>query len=392
MKTHPIKAFVIYEFLAMCGLCMSATTGALLQLQVGMSLSDIALVNIAFWAVIIAMELPTGMLADGRSRIWSVRVGIVLFALGALAYTFVQGVKTALIGEILVGIGFAFCSGAEDAWLTDALKKRGETHLLGQTFGIKSMANSAGALVGGLIGSVLGLMSYRLSWLAAALLLSGAAWAAFRLMDDAGEVDERCSEWEALRLSCVAIRKVKGLAWAIGATVVFGLVVSLNHYWAPLFKEGMGQLGLGLIWVTIHGALFTAGWLVKRWGVPEGRAALGMVVAILLAGAGLVLVGASAFLPAMVLSLMVHEFGRGLFRPILNTFIQRRVESRYRATFGSLQSLLGKTGLALSLLLIWAISYGKEASGETILFIWTVCGSLLMIGAVLLWVLRPHSD
>src|SRR5688572_10336557 len=104
---------------------MTATTASLLQLQVGMSIADIAFVNIVFWTTIILMELPTGMLADGKSRIWSVRIGIACFALGCFAYANVQGVGTALIGEIALGVGFAFVSGAESAWITDALKKRG---------------------------------------------------------------------------------------------------------------------------------------------------------------------------------------------------------------------------------------------------------------------------
>ena len=61
---HPIRALSLYEFLATLGIGLTVATGSLLQLQVGMTIADIAFVNIVFWAVIILAELPTGMLAD----------------------------------------------------------------------------------------------------------------------------------------------------------------------------------------------------------------------------------------------------------------------------------------------------------------------------------------
>jgi hypothetical protein len=96
-------------------------------------------------------------------------------------------------------------------------------------------------------------------------------------------------------------------------------------------------------------------------------------------------------LPAMLVCLSLHEFGRGLFRPIMGIYTQRRVDSRCRATFGSLQSLLGKIGCAAALLLMWALTDGRTASHETIVLVWSTCGTLLLLGTLLLWVFRPRE-
>lgn len=388
---HPIRSFVLYEFLTQLGIGMTATTGSLLQLQVGMSIADIALVNIVFWSTIILMELPTGMLADGRSRIWSVRIGIALFALGCFAYACVQGVATALIGEITLGVGIAFISGAEQAWITDALKRRGEEHLLDRAFGSQAMAAAVGVLIGGFLGAALGSVSLRLGWIGAGIAVCAAACVAWKIMDDSGEIDDRATEFEAFHMSCKALRAHPALLWSVAATVVFGLVVGFNHLWQPFFKESVGQSGLGWVWAVTQGSLVLAGWLVRRHGVPEGKGASGIMLAVLLSGAGLAAVGSMRGLPAMLLCLSVHEFGRGLFRPIMSVFTQRRIESKYRATFGSLQSLLGKTGLALSLVLVWFLSEGRDASRETIALVWTVSGVLLVAGTALLWLFRPKE-
>lgn len=388
---HPIRALSLYEFLATFGIGMTAATGSLLQLQVGMSVADIAFVNIVFWLTVILMELPTGMLADGRGRIWSVRIGITLFAPGCFAYAGVQGVGTALVGEIMIGIGHAFISGADSAWVTDALKKRGEGHLIPRAFGSQAMAAAVGFMIGGIIGGLLGTIDLRLGWIGAGVFVSASAYVAWRVMDDAGEIDDRPTELEALRLSCRALRLRPALLWSVAATMALGLVVVFNHLWQPYFIADVGQARLGWLCVPIQGSILLAGWLARRPGAFAGRGAEGIALALFLGGAGLVAVAVVGGVPPMLFALVVHEFGRGLFRPLMSTYTQQRVDSRYRATFGSLQSLLGKTGFALALTLVWFLSDGKDSSRETIAFIWIVSGSLLVLGAGLLWKYRPHE-
>lgn len=388
---HPIRSLSLYEFLATLGIGLTAATGSLLQLKVGMSIADIAFVNVVFWVTIVLMELPTGMLADGRGRIWSVRIGITIFALGCFAYAGVQGVGTALVAEIALGIAHAFISGAESAWVTDALKKRGEERLIGRAFGSQAMAAAAGFLVGGVLGGLLGTIDLRLGWVGAGIFVSASAYVAWRVMDDSGEIDDRPTELEAFRLSCRALRGRPALLWSVAASMTLGLVVVFNHLWQPFFLEDVSQANLGWLCVPIQGAILIAGWRVRRHGAFAERGAEGIVLALFLCGAGLVAVTAVAGLPLMLSGLVVHEFGRGLFRPLMSTYTQQRVDSRFRATFGSLQSLLGKTGFALALILMWFLSDGKDASRETIAFIWTVSGTLLVLGALLLWKFRPRE-
>lgn len=388
---HPIRSLALYEFLFSVGLGMTATTSTLLQLQVGMTISDIAFVNIIFWITIILMELPTGMLADGKSRIWSVRVGVVLYALGCFAYANVSGVSTALIAEIIIGVGAAFISGAEEAWIADALKNRGEGHLLARVFGTQAMAKASGILIGGFLGVYLGSWNLRFSWIGAGILVLASALVTCIYMDDSGESEERVTEYEALKLSCKALQVQPALIWSIVAAIIFGLCVSFNHLWQPFFVTTVGPTGLSWVWTVIQISLILAGWLVRRHGLLMGGGARAISFSILIAGVGLILLGHSSGLPAMLICVSFHELGRGIFSPIMSAYTQKRIESRFRATFGSLQSLLGKTGLALALLLVWFLSDGKGNSRETIVLIWTVAGTLLITGAILLWVFRPKE-
>lgn len=388
---HPIRALVLYEGLAASGIGMTAATGSLLQLKIGMSVADIAFVNVVFWATVILMELPTGMLADGRGRIWSVRAGIALFAASCFMYAGVQGVGTALVAEITMGVAHAFISGAESAWVAEALKKRGEERLVPRAFANQAMISAVGFMAGGILGGLAGAIDLRLGWVGAGILVSASAWVAWRVMDDAGELDDRPTELEALRLSCRALRGRPALLWSVAASVVLGLVVVFNHLWQPYFLEDVGQARLGWLCVPIQGSILAAGWWVRRSGAFVDRGAEGIALALFLSGAGLVVAASVVGLTAMMSGVVLHEFGRGLFRPLMSTYTQQRVDSRFRATFGSLQSLLGKTGFAMALVLMWILSDGKDASRETIGFIWIVSGILLVFGALALWKFRPRE-
>lgn len=389
---HPIRTLSLYEFLASLGLGLTATTSTRLQLQVGMTVSDIALVNVIFWLTIILLELPTSMLADGRSHVWSIRIGIALYAIGCFVYAGVQGVGTALIAEIVLGVGGALVSGAEEAWITEALKKRGELRLLSRAFGSQAVAMSCGMLIGGLIGVWVGTFDLRDAWIGGGIILTGSVAVAWLVMGDDGDVEERPTELEALRLSFQALRRAPALVWAAAATMLFGMVVTFNHLWQPFFVGKGGPRLLGEVWVLIQASTIVAGMSVRRASGRLFRGASGIVTALLLCGVGLVGISVFAGLPAILVCLTVHEFGRGLVRPMVSAFTQSRVEGRFRATVSSLQALLGKTGMALALALVWILSDGKDSSRETIVFLWCVVGCLLILGTFTLWKFRHRAE
>src|SRR3989338_336825 len=113
---------IYYLFTALMGLGMGATMTvyAPFLLSIGLSLGEIALVNALFWAIIIAAEIPTGMFADGRSRAFSLKVGMIFHGLGAILYLFADGFWSVALAESTLGIATAFMSGAQQAWITDA--------------------------------------------------------------------------------------------------------------------------------------------------------------------------------------------------------------------------------------------------------------------------------
>ncbi len=74
---HPAKAYIL--LIGLFGLAggFIATTYSPFLISIGLDIGQISLINTVFFGVISLMELPTGMWADGKSRIWSVRMGVI---------------------------------------------------------------------------------------------------------------------------------------------------------------------------------------------------------------------------------------------------------------------------------------------------------------------------
>ncbi len=390
MATHHIY----YLFFALVHIGMGSTVTAytpFLQESVGLSLGEIGLLNAIFWSVLILSELPTGMLADGRSRAFSLKLGAVFYGIGALAYTQAVGFWSAAVAESLIAIGGAFVSGAGTAWIADALDREGRISELRHVYATEHLIKSTLMLLGGFVGASIALIDYRLIWVPFAITAPAAALVAHKLMNGQGEPLEYVSELTAFRLALAQLRASRALRWVIAALIVFGAVISFNHYWAIYFKAQVGQMGLAFIWPVMYVGLIGSAQYVRRLTISQGAEARLISVAIVFAGVGLALTALAPSLWFSIPAVVLHEVGRGLFQPLTDSFVQHRVSSSYRATFGSLQSFLGRLGFAIVPLIIYLFIHDAPDTPATIESVWLACSIALILGAGALYLSRPRQ-
>ncbi len=387
---HPAKVYVLFCGLFGASFGFISTVYVPFLLSIGLSLADVALINVAYWLTVSAAELPTGMWADGRGRAWSIRTGTLLLGLSFIGYALARGFASAMVCEMAGAVGTAFLSGAQQAWITDALKKRGEGDSLGRVFGAAALWRSLGLLGGGLVGAVVGAADLRLSIAAAGAFMLIALGVAARRLNGDGEPETRMTEKQAFCASAAALRRDRGLLWSVAVLTAFGLVLPFNLYWTVFFREGFGQAWLGLVWLPIYSANAAAGWIVRKWNVAAGRETAGVILAVTLTGAGLAGAGLAAGVAVPFLWALGHEIGRGLFDPLLDTYTQRRIESPYRATFGSFQSLIGRAGFGIVLIGTWLLTRGRTPDASTVRLTWVAAGLLLSAAAAVFWLFRPR--
>lgn len=378
---HPTRIFVLVKGLTGLGMGFTATIYVPFLISRGMNYADVALINLIFWAVIVFAEIPTGMLADGRSRAWSIRAGLLLSAIASLTYSFATDIVIAVTAEILAGLASSFISGADEAWITDALKKRNEEHDLKSSLASASMAVSGGMLVGGISSALLGTIDLRIGWWldAACYLLAGAL--SYAHMNNCGEPQHRINEWQALRHSVMALKDTPALRWILAVSMLSAFTLPFNHYWAPFMEARVGQAGLSYIWLFVFLPLIAGNWCVRRFNVWPNHQPQAIALAVAITAIGLAAATHAPGIAMPALFFAVHELGRGLTGPLVSTFTQKHVGSSYRATYGSLQSLLSKIGYAVLLTMVWLYTKDRPSDEETIRHVWTACGLLLLAGS-----------
>jgi DHA3 family tetracycline resistance protein-like MFS transporter len=103
-------------------------------------------------------EIPTGVVADLRGRRVSVEFGIALLGLGFVIMGSNAEFWTILAGQVVIGIGVTFVSGAQEAWITDEVGAENA----GGVFLRTAQTAEYGRLAGIPVGVGLGLVSLQL--------------------------------------------------------------------------------------------------------------------------------------------------------------------------------------------------------------------------------------
>jgi len=391
---HPKTVYLLFYAFWAAGFGTTAATYVLCLLGHGFALSDIVALNVAFFLLTSIMEVPTGMLADGKSRVWSIRIGTLFFFAGALCYTTGTTFWRALLAESILAVGLAFISGALSSWLADALKKRGELHDLPNCLALQGALGALAAIAACMVGTFVGAGSLRTVWSVAAGFHACAAFVAWTCMGaDVGEpaVGERLTERQALSASIAAVRASPGLGWALCIEACFGLVFLFGEFWTPFFRTRTSQESLPFIYMLLAGGIAAGSLSIRRFGAFASSDRRGVLVAIGCAGLGLAMIG---LLPGLILPLgavIVMQVGRGMYQPSIEAFVQHRLASGYRATFCSLQSLVARGGCGLIMCVSYFVTRGLPTNDTSIGRLWTLAGCTLLLVAFAAWRVRERA-
>jgi len=102
---------------------------------------------------------------------------------------------------------------------------------------------------------------------------------------------------------------------------VFGAVVSFNHFWSPYFKPFVGTMGLSWVWAILYIGLALSAIIVRRLTIPQGQEATWIVASVVITGIGLAGAGLSSGLLMSLFMVTIHECGRGMLLPLVDSFV-----------------------------------------------------------------------
>jgi len=346
--------------------------------QIGLTLSEILLLQAIFSLATVVMEYPTGYLSDRLGYRTALLLASLLGISGWLTYTLAGSFLTVMLAEIQLGISYAFVSGADSALLYETLRSQGREeeylHHDGRMTAWAQGGEAAGAVGAGVLYAWFPLLPFLLQvavWLAAWLICR-------RLREPPGHVAAPVvSHWqEARRIARRALGEVPALRW----TLLFGAVLGLASFFPVwLVQPYMQAAGVPLFW-------FGPAWAAANLSVSAGsllsaraqfhlgtRGMTWLCLLLIVAGyLGLALTHAVwGFAWYFLLTLM-----RGLQGPLLRLHLQQRSRRSERASILSLKSLLFRSGFIVAAPLVGALADRVGLSGT---FLALLAGLLFLL-------------
>lgn len=357
----------------------------------GVPLYHAVLAQSVYSAVVLLMEVPTGLVADKFGRKTSVVLGYVMGALGLVALIISPTVIGLYVTQLLRATGSALISGASEALLFEASKEQGLNYTRQSSIVISN--GIAGLCVAGVISGIVyarydesSFVPLLWATVAMQLIAVGLALAlrVSHMYERSSILKKELRMWEMLASLMTLMRKNK----TIFAFTMVGLLTVCNEYYlygtyGPYFEE----FGVSNFWV---GAAFSLGLLVNFFlqrNVYKIERHLTFEKAFVLIKLGTILgyFGlALATQDTLLVIILISTIGVfNIERPIVSDIVNQELDSSVRATVLSGMSLMSRfSRMALTLVL------GGVVAGSTLRVSYVVMGLFVASGlAISYWLL-----
>lgn len=358
-------------------------TYQLFLLERGMDLLQINLINVAYMAANFFLEIPTGAIADVWGRKRSTQTGIIFLGLSFLIYYLADSFWIYVLAEIIGAIGATSISGALEAWYIDGQKIYGEHESYDKTFAREQQWAQFGVVFGSVIGAQVGQINLAYPW----LLGLGASIIVFLIVSLIMKNDQRHPE-KKIKLSLAPILKTSKESINYGLKnqmiirlIAIGFILSaslmaINMQWPPLFQSfGWEVKDLGWLFALI--AIFNAlgGRLAPHFKKRHSQEIHALIFSQAITVIGIIGAGLIFGPRATLVFFLLHQAGRGMFKPLHRDLLNQAIEHDNRATILSFSEMTGKLGGVIGLLIS-----GLLAKYYGIGITWICSGIFLALG------------
>jgi MFS family permease len=320
----------------------------------------IAVVDAAFWATMIGVQIPAGLIGDRYGRRAALLLGEGLFAVGVLTFGLSTEFWQYVASNIIWAIGVCFIISGDTPYLYDTLIELKREHdftvvMLTATV-VMYASNAVACAVGGLIVEYTGRLDLPLI-IAAVLALFGSL--TVFILKEPKVKRQKEFRWKAH--FGVGLKKVL-TSRAIIILILFQIIIEIGLYVMAFFRSiYMNEdLELGYLWIGAFYASFLVVAAIviraaRRIGevLGEKNSLTFMYVAILASFLVVFLVRH----PIAIITQYPIYLVAGIQGPIINAYINRRVDSEHRSTVMAIAMFT-----FTSLLVVFEIGFGYMAS------------------------------
>ncbi len=307
------------------------------------SMTQVTLLDVPFWLLIVVAEVPSGAFADRFGRRTSLVMASACFTLAILIFGLTGNYIVILFSYSLWALSLTFMSGADNALLYDSLKLLGREGEFAKVGGRLAAVMAGGALGGTLLGAP---MAAWMDSLSLPIVLSSVMVVA-SLVCALSMKEPPLYAGETVRYVDL-FRDARDIIWtqpAVRSFMVLATVIAVASFAPAVFFEQpflrdhgvkVEYFGLALAPNLMLGVL-TALVAYKVVGLTGPRAVYLWITGALLMSIGVLSavnsVWAFAAFPVMVGM-------RNMLQPLAGDYLNRRIPSSHRATVLSIRQLL----------------------------------------------------
>lgn len=348
--------------------------------DIGMSMTEILMLQGLFGLVMAVFEFPSGYIAD---RLGYRRTLASAAAMGVVGWTFyaqADSLAGVALSEGILGVSYSMISGCDAALLYESLRETGKEGEFGAWTGRVRFWGQVGEGTAALVAGLLYVMSPSLPFVVQAIVCVVNLGVAAMLVEPLRHRPVGGNHiGQIVGMVRHALWERRDLTAVVTLTVVLGLSSFVPVWLVPLYAtgEGVPETWIGPIWAVANYVVALGSLVSHRVvrGLGLARTLGGCVALVAIGYAGLAGGGFFGFAWYFCLTAM-----RGVFGPALLHQENRLIPSSDRAGYLSLRSLLFRLSfLGLAPL----VGAGVDGHGHHAVF--AALGLALAPGALLAW-------
>lgn len=347
-KQNAYSVYLIIRTASAFLMTTAFATSAIYRFQMaGLTPLQLVLVGTALELSVFLFEIPTGIVADLRSRRLSVLIGFTMIGAGLFLEGSFTFFATIVLAQVIWGIGYTFTSGAMDAWLADEL---GENRL-SQSYLRATQFSQVASFTGIFVGTALASIRLNIPFLVGGgglVLLAGYLYLFMPENNFTPTPRGERNTWQSMAFtfrSGMTVIHGRPLLITILAIALIGGLASegldrlweahlLDNFEIPLFGNLAPIFWFGLINAAAMLLTLIATEIIRRRSedLAHRKAIMVLIVLNTVMVVGLFVFGLANTWTAAVIAYILLSVARNTSSPVFSAWINRDIDSKVRAT------------------------------------------------------------
>lgn len=306
----------------------------------GLGLQDVFILKSVYSIAAVALEIPSGYLADVWGRRKCLILGCILFFFGYLCYSFTSTFVAFAIAEILLGTGQTLVNGADSALLYDTTVQYKKENLYLRYEGRITMIGNFAEAIAGIFGGLLAAYSLRYPFYAQAIIAFSGIPAAFALQELKIKSKIQSPVHEIVRIIKYSLITNKKLCYNIMYSGIIGAATLTMAWFVQPYLMYMKTptSWFGVIWTVLNLTVGIAALYSDRVDSYFGPKKMGILILTFVVG-GYIALAFNLTYTGLAILFIFYIF-RGFATPILKGYINQMTFSEMRATVLSIRNFI----------------------------------------------------